>query len=123
MLLKALRKGIGSIIIFIDWVTRPKPITRTAENQEKAQQALKGIALYQLHACPFCIKTRRALHRLNVSLEINDIGENPAHRDALKNGGGRIMVPCLKIDENDQTRWLYESDDIISFLEQRVSFS
>lgn len=120
MLLKALRKGIGSIIVFVDWATRPKPITRKPEDQAKAQASMEGLSLYQLHACPFCIKTRRALHKLNVNLKINDIAKNPAHRDALKNGGGRVKVPCLKINQDNKVRWLYESDDIIAFLEQRV---
>ena len=32
-------------------------------------------------------------------------------------GGGRTMVPCLKITKaNGETTWLYESSDIIEYL-------
>ena len=31
------------------------------------------------------------------------------------NGGGKLQVPCLKID-GDKIRWMYESKDIIIFL-------
>ena len=123
MLLKALRKGIGSILVFINWATRPKSVIRSPEDQKKVEQSLQGLSLYQLHACPFCIKTRRALLRLNITLKINDIGKSQAHREELKNGGGRTMVPCLKIDEGGQTRWMYESNDIIAFLEKRVTLT
>lgn len=123
MLLKALRKGIGSIVVLIDKVTRTTPIVRTPEDQAKVQATLEGLSLYQLFSCPFCIKTRRAMHRLNIDIKVNDIGQNMEHRNALKEGGGRTMVPCLRIDENNQTRWLYESDDIIAFLEKRVALS
>lgn len=121
MLLKALRKGVGSIVVLVDWVTRPKPLSRSAEDQAAAQAAMNGLSLYQLHACPFCVKTRRVLHKLNLKVDLKDIGKNSEHREALKEGGGRVMVPCLRIEENNEVRWMYESKDIIHFLEQRVT--
>ncbi|HAU67643.1 MAG TPA: glutaredoxin [Gammaproteobacteria bacterium] len=120
-LIKGLRIGLGSIIVFGDWATRPKPTLRSPEDQEKAQNAVNGLSLYQLYACPFCVKTRRAIHKLNVSLNLNDISKNQDHRTDLESGGGRIKVPCLKVEENNEVRWIYESNDIISFIEQRVA--
>lgn len=120
MLLKALRKGVGSTIVFLNWVTLPKKTPRSPEDQAKVENVLKNLSLYQLHACPFCIKTRRALHRLNADIRIKDIGKDKTHRTELENGGGRVMVPCLKIDEGDQASWMYESSDIIDFLETRI---
>ena len=36
-------------------------------------------------------------------------------------GGGKHKVPCLKIKKtNAKTEWLYESDDIISFLKKNI---
>ena len=33
-------------------------------------------------------------------------------------GGGRATVPCLRIErDEDETEWLYESVDIMRFLE------
>jgi len=121
MLLKALRTGTGLIIVGIDRLTRPKPVSRTEEAQSKAQSAMEGLSLYQLNACPFCIKTRRALHKLNVKLDIRDIGRNKQFRHELENGGGRVKVPCLLIEKNNQTQWMYESDDIIQYLQEQVA--
>ncbi|MCA7113286.1 hypothetical protein LGL75_14005 [Staphylococcus aureus] len=27
-------------------------------------------------------------------------------------------MPCLRIEENGQTRWMYESSDIVAYLEK-----
>ncbi len=42
----------------------------------------------------------------------------------LFRGGGRGMVPCLKIDHgDDNVEWLYESLDIMKYLDQNMSSS
>jgi glutaredoxin len=120
MLLKALRNGLGLIIVGIDKLTRSKAIRRTPEQQAQAQAAVMGLSLYQLYACPFCVKTRRAIHHLNVDVEIRDIGKDPEHRKILSKEGGRVKVPCLRIEEGSDVNWLYESDDIISYLQQKI---
>jgi glutaredoxin len=119
MIVKALREGLGRVIVFIDWATRPKPMTRTAQAQAAVDAAARDLALYQFYGCPFCIKTRRALHRLNVPVETRDAQNDSKHRAALEAGGGKIQVPCLCIEEGGETRWVYESKDIIEYLELR----
>lgn len=121
MILKLTRNALGLIIVFFDWLSRPKSTQRTEEDQSRVQNALIGHSLYQFFACPFCVKTRRALHKLGVSVEARDINKQPKHRADLEAGGGRIKVPCLRIEENNEVRWLYESNDIIAYLEQRVA--
>lgn len=120
MILKLTRNALGFIIVFVDWITRPKPIQRTYEEQTKIHASLKGHSLYQFYACPFCVKTRRALHKLGVKIEARNINKNLSHRSDLENGGGRIKVPCLRVEEDGDVRWIYESNDIISYLEHRV---
>ncbi len=36
----------------------------------------------------------------------------------LNRGGGKTQVPCLRIEETgtDTVMWLYESDDILSYI-------
>jgi len=94
---------------------------RSNQDQGAAQSAVNGLSLYQFYACPFCVKTRRAIHQLNVNIEVRDINKNPMHREQLEIGGGKIKVPCLRIEEGDGVRWLYESDEIIKFLGMRVA--
>lgn len=121
MLIKALRIGLGQLIVLGDAVTRPRPQRRSPQGQAAVLEQAKGLALYQFHACPFCVKTRRALHRLNVPLTLYDAKNNAADRERLLAGGGKIKVPCLHIDEHGQSQWLYESDKIIAYLEQRFA--
>ena len=117
MLIKALRNGLGLIIVFCDKVSRPKKTIRTADEQKEIQEFLSGHALYQFFACPFCVKTRRAIHRLNLDIELRDINKNRQHRQDLEAGGGRVKVPCLRIERNGKSEWMYESSDIIQYLE------
>jgi glutaredoxin len=119
MLLKLVREGLGRGVAFVDRITRPTPVQRSAEAQAQVAEATRSMALYQYFACPFCIKTRRALHRLNLPIELRDAQNDPVHRETLLREGGRIQVPCLRIDAAEGTTWLYESDDIIRHLEQR----
>ncbi len=121
MIVKALRVGLGQLIIFIDFITRPRKQKRTAAAQASVDAAAKGLTLYQFHACPFCVKTRRTLHRLNVPVALRDAKNNEQDRQTLLEQGGKIKVPCLRIEENGQTTWMYESKVIIDYLNQRFS--
>ena len=117
MVLKLLRNGLGSIIVFIDWITRPSKMVRTAEQQQQVDDQIKGMTLYQLYACPFCIKTRRVLRRLNLPIETKSVSEGSEFRQELETGGGRIQVPCLLLKQEGEEVWMYESSDIIKYLE------
>lgn len=121
MIVKALRVGLGQLIVFGDWISRPAKQKRDAAAQARVDEAAKSLALYQFHACPFCVKTRRNLHRLNVPVALRDAKNDPVHRQALLEGGGRVKVPCLRIEEDGQVTWMYESKDIIAYLDKRFA--
>ena len=121
MLIKALRLALGYIILFVDFITRPRKLKRTAEAQAAVEQAASGLALYQFRACPFCVKTRRALHKLNVPVALRDAMNDPQARQELEQQGGKIKVPCLRIEENGQSTWMYDPKAIIAYLDQRFA--
>ena len=121
MIVKALRVGLGQLIVFGDWISRPAKRKRDAAAQARVEQAAQGLALYQFHACPFCVKTRRTLHRLNVPVALRDAKNDALHRQALLEGGGRVKVPCLRIEEQGEVTWMYESKDIIAYLDKRFA--
>lgn len=123
MIVKALREGLGRLIVLIDFLTRPKKTVRSETEQQQVAASAAGLSLYQFYACPFCVKTRRAIHRLNVPITVRDAQKGSPHRDELEAGGGKIKVPCLRIDDNGQTSWLYESSEIIQYLEERFGSS
>ncbi|WP_043309796.1 glutaredoxin [Pseudomonas sp. ML96] len=121
MLIKALRIGLGQIIIFLDFITRPRKLKRGAQEQAQVESAAKSLALYQFHACPFCVKTRRTLHRLNVPVALRDAKNDEARRQELLEQGGKVQVPCLRIEDQGEVRWLYESKAIGAYLNERFA--
>jgi len=114
MILRAIRWVLGQIILFGDWLTRPKPPQRTPEAQAALDAQTANLALYQFRLCPFCVKVRRAIHRLGLNIELRDALNDPQYRAELIEQGGQRKVPCLRIEENGETRWLYESSDQVS---------
>ena len=120
MLIRALRIGLGQLILLLDFITRPRRLQRTPEAQAAVDGEVAGLTLYQFHACPFCIKTRRSLRRLNLSPVLRDT-KTEEHRQALLAGGGKLQVPCLRIETADGVHWLYESSAIIAYLEERFA--
>jgi len=117
ILLKIFREGVGGLMAFVSWLTSPRKIKRSPEEQQRVDAIAKNMSMYQFFACPFCIKTRRTVHRLNIPLEYRDAQvRGGEHRTTLEKEGGQIKVPCLRIDEAGQTTWLYESNDIIAYL-------
>ncbi|KJK19517.1 glutathione S-transferase N-terminal domain-containing protein [Pseudomonas sp. NPDC087612] len=121
MIVKALRVGLGQLIVFGDWISRPAKLKRDPAAQALVEQQAKGLSLYQFHACPFCVKTRRTLHRLNVPVALRDAKNNQQDRQALLAEGGKIKVPCLRIEEDGKTTWMYESKVIIDYLNKRFA--
>lgn len=119
MIIKWVRLVLGNLIVFGNFVTRPSQKKRSLEEQAKVDAETSHMKLYQFRLCPFCVRVRRVLHRLNLSLEICDAKEDAGHREALLLGGGKVQVPCLRIDEGEKVTWLYESKAIVSFLEKR----
>lgn len=115
--MKYIRKALGPVILFCDAITRPKPMRRSQESQKDADIRAAKLALYQFHTCPFCVKVRRAIHRLNIKVELCDAKKEDVAQELIK-GGGKRKVPCLRIREKDQDRWMYESKDIIRYLDQ-----
>jgi len=119
LLVKLLREGLGRVIVFIDWLSRPRKLKRSDEAQASVQAESRALALYQYYACPFCIRTRRAMHKLNIPIETRDVRKRSDYREELGTQGGHIKVPCLRIEDAGKVRWMYESKDIIQYLNQR----
>lgn len=80
-----------------------------------------SFSLYHYRSCPFCAYTRSAMKHINVKVEERDIARNLAYRAELIKGGGRAQVPCLRIESNEEVRWLYESQDIVRYLQRQAA--
>lgn len=117
--MKGVRWLLGRLILFVDWLTSPRPSHHSPERQAELDAQTAHLALYQYAACPFCVKVRRAIRRLGLNIELRDARNDPRFRRELEQEGGRQQVPCLRIEEAGEVTWLYESGDIIAWLEKR----
>lgn len=83
---------------------------------------MSAYALYYYDQCPFCQMVLREIRNMNVDVALKNTLTDPQNRQALVAGGGRGMVPCLLItDEQGSQQWLYESRDIIRYIKQVAS--
>lgn len=112
-------KRIKKKLVFL-FGAKAKPY-RTLDEQLKVDSQCKAIILYESTFCPYCLKVRRCIERLELKIEMRTIGE-AKWADELVKYGGLFQVPCLRIQEKGQAvRWLYESEDIIGYLKQRFA--
>lgn len=99
---------------------KTQAIKRSPEEQRAVEQACQALALYQTQFCPFCVRVRHEMDRLDLPIKLRDVGRNPQYRQELIAGGGRGTVPCLQITAADgQVTWMYESEDIKRYLQKR----
>jgi glutaredoxin len=117
-----IRWVLGSLILFVDWLTAPKGIQRPEEVQTAIDEQASTLTLYQYKACPFCVKVRRSMKRLSLPVETRDANRCDTAKGELLAGGGRLKVPCLRVvDTAGGESWMYESKDIIDYLEGRFA--
>ncbi len=90
----------------------PKPL-RKVENHY----------LYYYSSCPFCFRVQIMMTKLGIDIEKRNIHQGDEHFEALSQGGGSSMVPCLRIEKDGKTQWMYESADIVNYLQQHFSNS
>ena len=119
--MKLVRWILGKIIISLDLITRSTPVKRDIAAQEKIDAISRQLSLYHFNACPFCVKVRRHLHHRAINIELRDAKNNLEHKQTLIEEGGRHKVPCIRIEQkNSKVTWLYESNDIIAYLDEEL---
>lgn len=75
-----------------------------------------GLELYYMPTCPYCKKVLRFMDAHDIRMPLHDIMSDAHDHDYLAEHGGKVQVPCLFIDGEA----LYESDDIIEYLQDRL---
>jgi len=109
------------VILFFDKITSPKAPELSVETQAHFDSQTANMALYEFEACPFCVKTRRAAKRLGLRIETRDAKNTERWHNELIADGGKYQVPCLKVSEEGNDTWLYESSDVIAYLQNRFT--
>lgn len=97
-------------------------VARTAQEQAVVDAETGKLVLYHYDTCWFCGRVRSAIERLNLHIELRNIHTERAHHETLMREGGSGTVPCLRIeDATGGVEWMYESADIIAYLERRFA--
>jgi glutaredoxin len=119
---KTLRLVLGPFMLVWEVVSRKKPVPRAPALQAQVDQQCRSLVLYHFKTCPFCIKVRKEMHRLALTIERRDAQHDVKHRADLVQAVGEAKVPCLKItDPTGAEQWLTESGAIIGYLNQRFA--
>ncbi len=119
--MKLIRWVLGRIILGLNFVFSPRGSKREPDLQKAIDEKTRNLSLYQFNACPFCVKVRRQMKRQSLEIELRDAKNDTIHKEALENGGGKLKVPCLRIDKGGKTTWMYESNDIIKYLQKEFA--
>ncbi|MEH6344152.1 MAG: glutaredoxin [Bermanella sp.] len=96
-------------------------VKRSAIEQSRVDRLANGLTLYTLSTCPYSAKVHRHLKQLNISIGIKNLKRCNAYQKELLAGGGRAQVPCLRIESNSGSRWLYESQDILTYIDSKFT--
>lgn len=92
-------------------------MVRSDADQQVVNDKLKAYSLYELPACPFCVKARRECTRLGLDITRENVKADPEALKRLETKGGKFQVPCLNIVAADgSVEWVYESSEVISRL-------
>ncbi|MEP4145984.1 MAG: glutathione S-transferase N-terminal domain-containing protein [Halioglobus sp.] len=120
--MQIIRLILGKLILLFNWVFTPRSLKRDPALQAEVDKQAASLRLYQYEACPFCVKVRRSMKRQAVSIATRDVKRSESAKQELLAGGGDLKVPCLRIDlGEDGYQWMYESGDIIAYLENRFA--
>jgi len=79
------------------------------------QTNLQPLTLYNMEGSPYCRKVRETLSELDLDTIIRNLPKGSPKRAELVQRAGKMQVPYL-IDANTG-REMYESDDIVAYLE------
>ena len=120
--MRIVRMILAPILLFLNWITTPRGVKRPADLQQQIDQQTTGLSLYQFKACPFCIKVRRTFKRHSLKVETRDAKNDEQFRQELLEQGGKVKVPCLRIEESEgEVSWLYDSNAIVEYLQGRFA--
>jgi glutathione S-transferase len=78
------------------------------------------LELYQKEGCPYCQKVRQRMTELDLDYICRNVpGDSSKKAELLTKLGGMVQVPFLV--DTDKNVAMYESEDIIKYLEENYS--
>ena len=66
---RGLRLVLAPVVLIAEKLSTPKAaVERTPEQQAEVDRACESLALYQFRTCPFCVKVRKEIARLEDAM-------------------------------------------------------
>lgn len=96
------------------------PVKRNEVEQQRVDRIASRLTLYVVNSCALCAKLRRHLQLLNVSVTVKDLKRCYVYEKELL-AGGKAQVPCLRIEKSGNAQWLYDYDEIVSYLDKKFA--
>jgi glutathione S-transferase len=84
-----------------------------------SRRTIEPLTLYNMEGSPYCRKVRESLSELDLEHVVRNVPKGSPKRAELAARGGKVQVPYL-IDPNTGHE-MYESDDIIAYLESHYA--
>ncbi|MFC3679637.1 glutaredoxin family protein [Bacterioplanoides pacificum] len=110
-------KGLAADVL--DRMVPVKPVNRSPEELNRLERASRKMHLYFCRSCSSSIEIKRYCEKLGLRVVEKDVDRVNAYRNELVHGGGVPRVPCLRVEDGEQGRWLYSRDTILAYLKQR----
>jgi len=83
---------------------------------------LDNITLFHRPSCGYCQRVFRALDGMNLQIREANVSRDYDARTELCKKGGKSQVPAIRIEHgNGEVEWMYESLDIIDYLEAQLN--
>ena len=86
---------------------------------QAVRAGVEPLTLYNMEGSPYCRKVREALSERDLAHVVKSLPKGSPGRAELVRRGGKMQVPYL-IDPNTG-REMYESDDIVTYLETQYA--
>jgi glutathione S-transferase len=78
---------------------------------------MANIELYEIEGCPFCIRVKRKLDELGLDYVSHYVPAPHGQRTEVRELSGQTGVPVI-VDHEHDVHGMYESADIIAYLEE-----
>jgi glutathione S-transferase len=86
---------------------------------EPSRAPARPLELWSFEASPFCRIVREKLCTLELPYRLHNVGKGSPGREAFVARSGRMQVPYLEDPNTGQA--LFESDEIVAYLERRYA--
>ncbi len=108
------RSGLATVAVVASGLIRGTAGSRARPSRSPA----RPLELYGFEASPFCRLVREELCELELPYRLRNVAKGSPRREALAARTGKIQVPFLVDPNPDREVALFESADIIAYLER-----